>query len=101
MRLGAELDRTNAEFFQTQNLRGVRAQGAETRFNIAAGAQTPGNNGAQGRQTRLNIGAQGRQTLKHWCSRCADSPEHWRSGQRAGLLAGVEGEKQRRYRHHW
>ena len=36
MRLGAELDRTNAEFFQTQNLRGVRAQGAETRFNIAS-----------------------------------------------------------------
>ena len=30
MRLGAQLDRTNAEFFQTQNLRGIRAQGAET-----------------------------------------------------------------------
>ena len=28
MRLGAQLDRTNAEFFQTQNLRGIRAQGA-------------------------------------------------------------------------
>ena len=57
MRLGAELDRTNAEFFQTQNLRGIRAQGAETRFNIAAHAQTRANIGAQGRQTRLNIGA--------------------------------------------
>jgi hypothetical protein len=36
MRLGAQLDRTNAEFFQTQNLRGIRQQGAETRMNIAA-----------------------------------------------------------------
>ena len=30
MRLGAQLDQTNAAFFQKQNIRGIQAQGAET-----------------------------------------------------------------------
>ena len=97
MRLGAELDRTNAEFFQTQNLRGIRAQGAETRMNLAAqGAQTRLNIGAQGEQTRLNIGTEGRETR---ATRRVEGEEQRRgivtTGEQTRLTRETEGQQQR------
>lgn len=52
MKLGAELDRANSEFFTGQNIRQTQATGAETRTTL----QT------QGEQERLGTQETGRQT---------------------------------------
>jgi hypothetical protein len=54
MRLGAELDRANSEFFTGQNIRQTQATGAETRGTLqTSGEQERLGYGEQGKQTRL------------------------------------------------
>ena len=85
MRLGAELDRANSEFFTGQNIRQTQATGAETRGTLQTSGEqerlTVGETGKQqrlgtvtageqqrlgtvtaGEQERLGIGETGRQT---------------------------------------
>jgi hypothetical protein len=54
MKLGAELDRANSEFFTGQNIRQTQATGAETRNTLqTSGEQERLGYGEQGKQTRL------------------------------------------------
>jgi hypothetical protein len=62
MELGAQLDRTNAEFFAGQDVRRYQAQGAEGRMSIAtSGEQQRLGYAAAGEQERLGISATGEQ----------------------------------------
>ena len=62
MELGAQLDRTNAEFFAGQDVRRYQAQGAEGRMSIAtSGEQQRLGYAAAGEQERLGIAATGEQ----------------------------------------
>jgi hypothetical protein len=60
MELGAQLDRTNSEFFTGQDVRRTQATGAEQRLGIATA-------GEQERATTLTRGEQER--LGHFCIR--------------------------------
>ena len=63
MRLGAELDRANSEFFTGQNIRQTQATGAETRSTLqASGEQERLGTQTSGEQQRLGIGETGKQT---------------------------------------
>jgi preprotein translocase subunit SecD len=54
MKLGAELDRANSEFFTGQNIRQTQATGAETRGTLqTSGEQERLTAGETGKQTRL------------------------------------------------
>lgn len=60
LELGAQLDRTNAEFFAGQDVRRYQAQGAEQRLGIATtGEQERLGYAAAGEQERLGIAATG------------------------------------------
>jgi hypothetical protein len=62
MELGAQLDRTNAEFFAGQDVRRYQAQGAEGRMSIAtSGEQQRLGYAAAGEQERLGIAATGKE----------------------------------------
>ena len=62
MELGAQLDRTNAEFFAGQDVRRYQSQGAEGRMSIAtSGEQQRLGYAAAGEQERLGIAATGEQ----------------------------------------
>ena len=62
---GAKLDRTNEEFFATQDIRRLGAQGAEQRLGIKeTGAQNRLTTAAEGTQRRLTVGAMGEQERK-------------------------------------
>jgi hypothetical protein len=63
MELGAQLDRTNAEFFAGQDIRRTQAGGAETRLGYAAaGEQERASQASAGEQERLSIGKTGEET---------------------------------------
>ena len=62
MELGAQLDRTNAEFFAGQDIRRIQATGAETRLTQKqAGDIETGLTRVRGQETRATIGETGRQ----------------------------------------
>jgi len=62
LELGAQLDRTNAEFFAGQDVRRYQAQGAEQRLGIATtGEQERLGYAAAGEQQRLGITTTGEQ----------------------------------------
>jgi hypothetical protein len=68
MELGAQLDRTNAEFFAGQDVRRYQSQGAEGRMSIAtSGEQQRLGYAAAGEQERLGISANKRVQFKHNC----------------------------------
>ena len=61
----ADLDRANEEFFATQDIRRLGAQGAEQRLGIKeTGAQNRLTTAAEGTQRRLTVGAMGEQERK-------------------------------------
>lgn len=65
METGAQLDRTNSEFFTGQDIRKVQAVGAEERLSIAArGEQDRKLAVTQGEQQRLGIQTTGEETRK-------------------------------------
>ena len=65
MKMGARLDRANAEFFQTQALRGIQAEGAESRLNIAKqGQESRRGLRVAGTEERKGIKVTGRETRK-------------------------------------
>jgi hypothetical protein len=60
MELGAQLDRTNAEFFAGQDIRRTQSTGAEQRLGYASqGEQERASIGATGEQYRLGLGTAG------------------------------------------
>ena len=62
MELGAQLDRTNAEFFATQDIRRGQAGAAEQRLTIdKAGEDTRATARVQGQERRAEIGETGLQ----------------------------------------
>ena len=62
---GAKLDRTNEEFFATQDIRRLGAQGTEQRLGIKeTGAQNRLTTQAEGTERRLTVGAMGEQERK-------------------------------------
>lgn len=62
MELGAQLDRTNAEFFAGQDIRRTQAAGAEQRLTIGkTGEEERAGQVTAGEQERLGIGATGEQ----------------------------------------
>ena len=62
---GAKLDRTNEEFFATQDIRRLGEQGVQQRLNIkATGAENRQTTAAEGTQRRLTVGAMGEQERK-------------------------------------
>jgi len=65
MELGAQLDRTNAEFFAGQDIRRTQAAGSEERLRLgSAGEQERATRVASGEQERLTVGATGSETRK-------------------------------------
>ena len=65
MELGAQLDRTNSEFFTGQDVRRTQATGAEQRLGIAtAGEQERATTLTRGEQERLGISATGTEYRK-------------------------------------
>ena len=62
---GAKLDRTNEEFFATQDIRRLGEQGVQQRLNIkSTGAENRQTTAAEGTQRRLTVGAMGEQERK-------------------------------------
>ena len=62
---GAKLDRTNEEFFATQDIRRLGEQGVQQRLNIkSTGAENRQTTAAAGTQRRLTVGAMGEQERK-------------------------------------
>ena len=62
MELGAQLDRTNEEFFAGQDIRRLQAQGAEQRLSTqVTGEEQRKTVAATGIQERLNVAATGQQ----------------------------------------
>lgn len=62
MELGAQLDRTNAEFFAGQDIRRTQSAGAEQRLTIGkTGEEERATQVTAGEQERLGIGATGEQ----------------------------------------
>jgi hypothetical protein len=60
MELGAQLDRTNAEFFAGQDIRKTQATGAEERLRLGTlGEQERATTVTRGEQERLGIAATG------------------------------------------
>lgn len=62
MELGAQLDRTNAEFFAGQDIRRTQSAGAEQRLTVGkTGEEERATRVTAGEQERLGIGATGEQ----------------------------------------
>jgi hypothetical protein len=60
MELGAQLDRTNAEFFTGQDIRRTQAAGAEERLTVGKrGEEERATIGKQGEEERLTVGKTG------------------------------------------
>ena len=71
---GAKLDRTNEEFFATQDIRRLGEQGVQQRLNIkSTGAENRQTTAAEGTQRRLTVGAMGEQERKTEAAKGADA----------------------------